>query len=285
MTDQSTVTVELTLTVDEQDQDLIVAYLSDLGFEGFLQDDHQLKAYINAEHWLPDLEERVTEMLASIDPSINSEIASVPEQNWNAQWEASVNPVEIGDFLITPSWKVADVDTNRHIVLVIDPKMSFGTGYHATTRLMLQLLPSVIRPGDRVLDAGTGTGILAIAAGRLGAASVIAIDTDPWSERNAKENCRKNDVTDVVTVQLGDVSSLPESRYDLILANIHLEVILKSLPDMSKRLNPGGRLLLSGILIEQSAQVLETTQALGLKTGDIRVENEWWSVALESDLV
>lgn len=145
------------------------------------------------------------------------------EQNWNAQWERRAGIVEATDrIIIKPSWKKLGVRHKGKIVLRIDPKMSFGTGHHETTRLCLVLLQEYVKPGAHVLDFGSGTGIQAIAAVKLGARSALPIDSDEWAFENARENVKKNRVTRSVKVIKGDLQRVRTRKVDLVVANIDM---------------------------------------------------------------
>jgi ribosomal protein L11 methyltransferase len=157
--------------------------------------------------------------------------------------------------------------------------MSFGTGYHETTRLMLGLLERHITSGARVLDAGTGTGVLAIAALKLGASSALGFDIDEWSYANALENARLNDVSGLFTVRQCDLPSVTESGFDLIAANIQKNVIEEMLPGLISRLAPGGTLLASGLLAGDRDAMVATLMRAGLALEDERREGEWIAFA------
>ncbi len=143
----------------------------------------------------------------------------VADQNWNEQWEETISAQTIGRFYVKPTWDNSTVPPDK-ILLEIDPKMSFGTGYHETTRLMLRFLPDVLEEGDHVIDAGTGTGILSIAAIKLGAKSAFAFDIDEWSINNTLENIILNGVSKKITVREGSSEViLGEEKADVLLAN------------------------------------------------------------------
>ncbi|MGA7306198.1 MAG: 50S ribosomal protein L11 methyltransferase [Rhodothermales bacterium] len=276
-------TVELVLTANGSAHERLIAELDLLGFDAFLQDDDELRAYAPFELWSPEVEEATQRVLSSLSLVTETRVRVVAPENWNERWERSVEPVVVGPFIVTPSWKRNDDRERDLIPLEIDPKMSFGTGYHATTRLMLHMLPSVMSDGARVLDAGTGTGILAIAAARLGAAHVVGIDVDPWSDRNARENCVRNGVTDVVEIQLGDVGDLVASTFDVILANIQLDVIAAFLPSLAAHLERDGDILVSGILVSQKEALAAAASRCGLHVSTTRSEAEWWAAHLRRD--
>jgi ribosomal protein L11 methyltransferase len=180
--------------------------------------------------------------------------------------------------VITPSWHPYEAAPGEQ-VLTIDPKMSFGTGYHESTRLILRLLEQNIRRGDSVLDMGTGTGVLAIAAVKLGAAQATGVDVDEWSYDNACENARLNHVEDRITILHGDISATPAGPFTLILANIQRTVLLDMLPVLVRRLRAGGRLLLAGLLREDREIMMEHLRSEGMTLSGELSENEWIAIA------
>lgn len=274
-------TVALTIYVPDPYQEFLVAELSDLDFEGFEMEDEYLVAYIPSARWDDVKREHIESWLHAndIDAAFTERI--LDDENWNRQWEETVGPIVVEPFLIKPTWRAAPSEIGELILLEIDPKMSFGTGYHESTRLVLRLLPEFVETGDRVLDAGTGTGILAIAAVKLGAASADAFDIDAWSQQNAAENVYLNGVPDRVTVFAGAIDSVPDVRYDLALANINLNVIIDLLADFSMRLHRGGHLLASGILRKDRIRLLEATRRQGFVLREERTEGDWWAGVLE----
>jgi len=160
--------------------------------------------------------------------------------------------------------------------------MSFGTGYHESTRLVLRFLPGLVggdaSSGERVLDAGTGTGVLAIAALKLGAASAIGFDIDPWAQTNATENALLNGVADRFEVREGSLDAVPETGFDLVLANINRNALLGLMPTFAAKLAPEGRLVLAGLLRTDRDVMLAAVRAAGLAVYDEATENEWWSL-------
>jgi ribosomal protein L11 methyltransferase len=275
-----TPTLELIVDAGEELQDHLIAQLGRFGFEAFLQDAGQLRAYRSLTGWSAETRTGVERLLNSLCASCRLEFNEVAPENWNRNWERSIQPVVVGPFIVTPSWQRSKDQEEDLIPLEIDPKMSFGTGYHATTRLMLRMLPSIVRPGQYVLDAGTGTGILAIASAHLGAARVFAFDIDPWSERNARENCARNGVADVVVIRQGDIDCVPRDVFGSILANIQLDVIVSMLQELVDRLAPAGSLLVSGILKSQEEAFRTAAGGAGLAVTDALTEEEWWAATL-----
>ena len=171
----------------------LIGLLSQLGFEGFWEDEGTLRGYISGHRWRPDLQEEIEKLLLLVmrpgsmtRPGLT--VRTIEDRNWNEEWERTIRPIRVSDrIVIRPTWQEYRAAPGE-IVLIIDPKMSFGTGYHETTRLTLRLMETHLRPGATVLDVGTGTGILAVAAIRLGASHAVATDIDEWSAENAREN-------------------------------------------------------------------------------------------------
>ena len=276
----ASLTLELTLPIPTDWQDVVVALLADLEFEGFVQEDDLLKAYLPAPSWNADHKAAVTDCLRKYGSQTAFEERAIPAQNWNQAWEQSIHPLPVGRFLIKPSWASLPPGQDDKIVLVIDPKMSFGTGYHESTRLILRVLPALVTGGEQVLDAGTGTGILAIAALKLGAATALTFDIDPWVEENVLENFERNEVTDRATYRTGALDVVLETGFDLVLANINRNVLIDMMPGLVERLRPGGHLVLAGLLREDRPEMLGHTAAHKLETERESVEGTWWSVVL-----
>jgi ribosomal protein L11 methyltransferase len=276
--------IELAIGTETAAFDTITGALSIEGFEGFWEDGNILRAYIAEDRWHADRLDglrmnlaRITSDLALPPPSLT--LTPVADQNWNRSWEETIRPIRVTErIVIAPTWHPFTAGPGD-IVLTIDPKMSFGTGYHETTRLMLGLLERHLTSGARVLDAGTGTGILAIAALKLGAASALGFDIDEWSYANALENARLNGVSGLFTVRQGDLPSVTESGFDLIAANIQKNVIEEMLPGLVSRLAPAGTLLVSGLLTVDRDSIVATLTGGGLALEDERREGEWIAYA------
>ena len=279
--------VEVDIAADPPLAENLVAILSQLGFEGFWEDEGTLRCYIGAARWTPRFQEEVqaTATLvarSSSSPSPRIRVRNIEDQNWNAEWEKTIQPIRVSDrIIVTPSWHNVSAGPGD-IVLTIDPKMSFGTGYHETTRLMLRLIESAVRPGMTLLDVGTGTGLLAIAGIKLGCSSAVACDTDEWSYENARENAEVNCVADRLTVVLGDIGQTPRRLHDLVVANIQLNVILPILGEMRKHCADGGLLLLSGLLLGDEEEIVSSLAANGFTIRERITENEWLALAASS---
>jgi ribosomal protein L11 methyltransferase len=206
-------------------------------------------------------------------------IQRIADQNWNAQWERSMRPIHLtSDVVVAPTWQPYTVEPGE-LLLRIDPKMAFGTGYHESTRLAAGLLRAHLKPSVRVLDVGTGTGILGILAVKSGASHVVAVDIDEWSFLNANENARLNDTSDRMTILQGGMEIVPPGFFGLISANIQLTVITGLLREFRDRLGEGGVLILSGLLLAESREMAGFLRDTGLKVLEERVEDEWIAIA------
>lgn len=228
-------------------QDVLVALLAAEKFEGFQEENQKLKAFISENEWD---EEGLKKILQIIPASYRQRI--LPPENWNAAWESSFDPLVIND-------QVAIRAAFHHSIasatyeIIVTPKMSFGTGHHATTYMMIEQMLQLDFINKKVFDFGTGTGVLAILAEKIGAAKIIAVDNDDWSIENSRENAVVNNCTRIV-IRKEDGISLSEN-YDVILANINLPIILKYLPDIAAAITEKGVILLSGFLQNDETQL------------------------------
>ncbi len=275
-------TIELTIPVDEARHEVLIARLEEFGFNGFRQDAGALRAYISSEDWSRGKAQYVASWLQKQGARGAVQERVIEDQNWNALWEETLQPMRVGPFWIKPTWAEAPAAAEGAIVLDIDPKMSFGTGYHESTRLMLRFLPDLVADGDVVLDAGTGTGVLAIAAVHLGAEQVIAFDVSEWSDVNARENCDQNGVAASVDVRHGDIGVVPETGFDTILANIERDILIDLLPHFAEKIAPGGHVALAGLLIEDQPPMRAAIASNGFTIAQDATENEWWAVVLRA---
>lgn len=274
-------TIELTIPIEDARREALIARLEEYGFTGFQEDDGVLKAYIGADDWSSGKSNYVKSWLRRQGVEDPVDEQRIAEQNWNAQWEQSIQPLTVGPFVVKPTWAAVPDDAEGRHVLEIDPKMSFGTGYHESTRLMLRFLPDLIRGNERVLDAGTGTGILAIAAVCLGAGSVIAFDISTWAEENARENSALNAVADQIEVRQGAIDDVVSERgFDLILANIERDPLIELLPAFADKLADGGRVALAGLTQDDESPMRAALAEHGFAIEREARENEWWAVVL-----
>jgi ribosomal protein L11 methyltransferase len=222
----------------------------------------------------------LTRSVAEADPSATLHASPTPDIDWSAAWKDRIHAHELGALVVTPPWLASGYDAKRTVV--IDPGMAFGTGEHETTRGVMRLMQRVIRGGDVVADLGAGSAVLAIAAAKLGATRVAAIELDPDAIGNAEENVERNGVAGAVSVIEGDAEALLSlvAPVRVVLANIISSVLLSLLPAIRDALTPDGRAILSGILVEERP-IIETALASGgwsIEADD--AEGMWWSVVI-----
>jgi ribosomal protein L11 methyltransferase len=262
---------------DEEVAGILAALLAGEGFEGFVDTDDGFKGYIPAGLFSPGMLERVDALPVSRGGHvITREVAGVEDRDWNRIWEESFTPVVVAGRLRVRAGFHEPVEGMEHDI-VIDPKMSFGTGHHATTALMLEAILDMEAwiAGREVLDMGCGTGILAIMASRVGAARVTGVDIDERAYRNALENVERNGAANVA-LRVGDGRLLEgEERYDLILANISRNVLVEEMPRFAGALRGGGKVVTSGFYPADLPRVREGALAAGFRYEGHRAREGW----------
>ncbi len=278
--DAATPTIEVTITGASAHHEALTALLEAHGAHGFHTEDNTFRAYVAAPRWGEAQADAVRDWMDAHAPAAALHISAIQPRNWNAEWEASVEPQHIGPFFVRPSWSDATPPPSTYAPLVIDPKMSFGTGYHATTRLVLELMAKLPCDDAHVLDAGTGTGILAIAACRAGAAQVDAFDIDTWAIENTRENIAQNGVADRVRVHYGTLDDVPHQPADIVLANIHRAVLIDLMPRFAERLRPGGHCICSGCLLDDAPAMRQAAREHGFTVTREQTSMPWWAVHL-----
>jgi ribosomal protein L11 methyltransferase len=273
--------LKFSFNMPEHLQEYFIAELMDLDFYGFEQFDERMEAFVEISRF-NDSHREYIEQLVSIFPDVSfSEEEEIEEQNWNQTWEHSIQAQRIGRFLVKPTWS-SETAADNEILLEIDPKMSFGTGYHPTTRLILRELEIMPIKGKTVMDAGTGTGILAIAAIKLGATYAIGFDTDPWSKDNAFENTLINGVETRTEIRFGGIEQInPDQMFDISLANINRNVLLDIIPFLAAHTKTGGQICMSGLLYSDEEIIREKLSDQPLKVLNLEREDEWILFRLE----
>lgn len=273
--------VDITLSKTNPFRDLLVYNLGDEGpYDSFEEKKDGLKAYVPTDNFDEQFLHDTIDDLKSMDPDLRVEytVTDLADKDYNEEWERQHQPVLVDGFC----WVRAPFHPHRDDVkyeIEIEPKMSFGTAHHATTYLMLSLLEQQNVQGMRVLDMGSGTGVLAILAAKKGAAYVEAIDVDEWAYRNAQENFERNGVS--VNALLGDASLLTaDKHFDLVLANINRNILLKDMESYATVLNPGGTLMLSGFYEHDVQSLQDKAETLGLRLVQQRSRNEWTALKL-----
>ncbi|MCX6151721.1 MAG: 50S ribosomal protein L11 methyltransferase [Ignavibacteriales bacterium] len=265
--------------------DLVSGVLWKLEITGISEENNFLKVYVPEQNKIN--KKQIEDILESIaeEKLINSysvEENELENKNWNEEWEKSLNVIEINDrIVIKPTFRKY-IPKENQIVLTIDPKMSFGTGEHQTTKLVLQTLEKYIQPGVTVLDVGTGTGILAIASVKLGAKNALAIDNDEWCYENAIENCELNSVSDKVEFRLAEIDKVVDKKFDLILANIQKNVLLDIAPEIKKCNNTSGLVILSGLLTTDEQEIISCYEKLSFRKIETIQMDEWIAIVFKN---
>lgn len=259
--------------------DVLAALLADEGYESFVPDANGLTAYVKEELFEHQALDKVIKSFP-LETTMTESHSTVEGRDWNAEWEKNYfKPIVVDDLCVIHSSFHKDIPVCRYDI-VIDPKMAFGTGHHATTTLILRRLLSTDLSGLKVVDMGTGTGILAILADMRGAASVDAIEIDDFAYRNAVENVGINDAKKV-TVHLGDASTLATIRdVDLFIANINRNIITADMAAYADTMSPGASMILSGFYEDDIPVIMRTAEALGLKYADHTVMERWASLRI-----
>ncbi len=239
-----------------------------------------VRAYLPTDGVEEEARQRIEEglwHLGQIGPQFVGELTTrlVDEEDWANAWKEYYHVLHLGQrIVIKPSWRDYAPQPGE-VVLELDPGMAFGTGLHPTTRLCLEALERYIRPGMRVLDVGTGSGILALAAARLGAASVLALDISSVAVEAAQANVRANGLEERITVRLGSLEESSNARYDLVVANIIARVIADLAPALVGALAPGGMLIASGIIEERLSLAEDALRAAGLAEIEQARDGDW----------
>ena len=268
--------LELTVNINPRDPwaEILVAQLAEYGFESFVDTENGIQAYGHVEQVrLSEAKEEtiLANELEEVELSIEEKI--IPYQNWNALWEADFHPVEVEDKLtiVAPFHPKENI---KGMIVEIQPRMSFGTGHHQTTWMMSTALLDLAEVPARVLDMGTGTGVLAILAEKLGAKEILAIDIEDWSVENAAENVQRNGCTAITTLH-GDVDLISGKTFDLILANINKNVLKGHMQAYANALSAGGMLVLSGFFESDAEELIAAAEATGLKFTDMLGRETW----------
>jgi len=261
--------------VSKEQQEILIAQLAELGYEGFEEGVNNMSAYVPEDQYN---EQDIKDLTAGTDISFTKE--TIAPRNWNEEWEQNFQPVIIDSFCAVRAHFHAPVPGVQHEI-IITPKMSFGTGHHATTFLMIQSMQPLSFAGKKILDFGTGTGVLAILAEKLGAASITAIDNDEWSILNAGENislnhCSKINVEAADRLYMGD-------RFDIILANINKHVLLNSMAGIKQHLTHDGVVLMSGLLTGDKSDIEKAAQQENLSVFEAKEKDNWLCLMLKKN--
>ncbi len=256
--------IRIEITANEHQQEELIALLDDYGPTGFEQKDESMVVYFDANEF-------DAKGVQAIIGGFDYKTSEVEERNWNEEWERSFQPVIVDDFCAVRADFHQPIIGVQHEI-IITPKMSFGTGHHPTTYLMVQAMRGLEFTGKSVFDFGTGTGILAILAYKLGGSDIAAIDVDEWSVENAAENFERNDITGI---RLARSTGIPDKMFDVILANINRNVILEYMPTLKKAVNPFGTILFSGLMVQDETVIVAAANQHQLSL-EQRTERQGW---------
>ena len=258
--------------------DIIVAKLNEIDFESYAEDANGVKAYVQTlllnENAVKEIISEVAELC-----ELTFSISKVKQENWNQQWESNFEPVVINDKCVIRAHfhqPIPDVDFE----IIITPKMSFGTGHHETTSLVMNEMFSLDFNNKSVLDIGCGTGVLAILASKLGANSLVGIDFDEWAVENAEENSVLNSIDNIDYIH-GDADAIGDATFDIIVANINRNIILQDIEKYVGAMNEKSEIIFSGFLKEDIPLILEKSEQLGLDLVVSKNKNKWQMLHLK----
>jgi ribosomal protein L11 methyltransferase len=270
MTDQY---LEVYIPLENQDTtiaEILIAQLSALAYDGFLEEESSLKAYIPAELYNQDLLDDLLKM-----HELDATVSSIEKQNWNMVWESNFSPMQVDSFVGVRAGFHPPMEGVSH-ELIITPKMSFGTGHHGTTYAVMKLMEGIDFNQKQVFDFGTGTGILAILAEKLGAAYVFAVDNDSWCIENATENITINGC-DKIQVSLADTITV-NRKFDIVIANINRNILEANMLFFPQIIMPNGKLILSGLLVTDELDMIDLCKKNGLQHEQTLAKDGWVAI-------
>lgn len=258
--------------------DILISQLADIGFEMFEENDNGFDGFIRKENFQKELLSEIDYLQENDLCSVVWQLEEVESINWNQEWERNFNPVEVNGIYIRAPFHPQK--NNADIEIIIQPKMSFGTGHHATTAMMIELMQQTDLKNKEVLDMGCGSGILSIAASKMGAKSVTAIDNDPNCVLNSIENIETNKTNNIRVLE-GDADSLTEMLFDVVLANINRNILLRDVGNYLKVMKPSSYLLVSGFLNEDADMITESFSKFNLHIQKQISKGDWCAVVFK----
>ncbi len=272
----------ISISIPEEKFDLAIAVLTDYPILGIQEETDKLIATFLDNEWTCEMRKELLQSLQNIDKNAKIIFEEfVNAQNWNEEFEKNIPIINISDRIaILPEWKKYEV--NAEIPIIINPKMSFGTGQHETTRLIAKLMEKYVKPGQFWLDIGTGTGVLAILAIKLGASRAFAIDNNEWAIENATENFEMNGVSDYIDLFEADIENITLPKSNGIVANLYANLVKNSFQKFYNSLvGKNGTLLVSGILVYDKDEVIQSANEMNFELIDMLQESEWVSLAFK----
>lgn len=275
---------QFNITATPFNPDILSGLLWQLEIEGITENENSLSVFANEESFVSVIQ--ISRILNSLkgqnlieDFSVDE--TSIEEKNWNEEWEKTIDVIEVNDkIVIKPTFRDYTSKPGQ-LVITIDPKMSFGTGEHETTKLVLNLLDKYINEGMRVLDVGSGTGVLSIAASMLGAKQVLGIDNDEWCLENGLENVGLNNVGDKVNIKLTEINGVEEGPFDLILANINKHILIDIADKIYELTKNSGDVILSGLLVNDKSDIVGLYNSKGFSLQQEKILGEWIALVFQ----
>lgn len=272
--------IQISVRCPSDFSDILIAELAELDFDSFEENKVGFNAYVEEAKLDFEATKDLFESYVSLGP-ISYSMQKIARENWNEEWERNYPPIVIGNQILVKT-PFHQIYSEFEVSITILPKMSFGTGHHATTSQMLQFqMEHRPEKGAFVIDAGTGTGILAIMAEKMGAGKVLGFDNDPWCIENSRENYQLNDCRNCSTLLASSISEIGQRNADQLLANINKNVILKEIGLYFQYLANGGKLFLSGFYTEDVGDITESAENLGFRMLDSRSHDNWACLIFE----
>lgn len=276
--------LQANIQCDPESKEAVEYYLFELGSSGLQEEDNEIIAYFEGLKSKAELEQKLNQQFLQLKAqNLFASILNIIEienQNWNENWKDAFKPIQLTDRLtIKPPW--LEDPNQSEIVIDINPKMAFGTGTHETTQLCLKFIDKYLKPEDKVLDLGTGSGILSVAAVKYGSQSALGVDVDEACIENAVENSLLNYTNKQTEFKLGDIHCVPPEKYDFILANINRKVLEDLIPKLPAFMKENTCLIISGILTEEADKIKTVIQSANLTIIEIQTLGEWIGLAVQ----
>lgn len=272
------------ITSEPSNNDLVSGLLWQLDIDGINETENGIVVFADSSKNITrdDIGNILKEMISErLIESFYIFEETLEDKNWNEEYEKNVRVIEVTEkIVIKPSFKEY-ISKPDQIVITIDPKMSFGTGEHATTKLVLQLIEKYVSGGEKVLDVGSGTAVLGIASVMLGAVSALCIDNDEWCVLNGNENVKANDLEGKVEIRLAEIQQVEEKEFDLIAANINKHILLDIAEELKVKIKKSGVLILSGLLIIDENDIVEKYTRLQFKLIEKITMDEWCALVFQ----
>ena len=273
--------IELRLELDPEYNEILMAELAEISFESFVEEENELLAYIPENDFSENAIKKIFTQFP--DFKVKYSFKTLETVNWNEEWEKNYQPIEVMN-LVRVRASYHTQDPNFKYDIVIDPKMSFGTGHHETTTMVMQLQLGLNHNQKSVLDVGSGTGILAILAEKLGATQLTAFDIEEWAYLNATENITLNDCKHINVFQ-GTINDCPTAQYDIVLANINRNILLAEIPTYTRFLTEDGTLIVSGFYENDAIDIIAKAKESGLHIVEQKILNQWAAIRLQRAIV